>query len=179
MTTGHIMMAMSLDGFVARCDHTLDWLDKQQTEGEDHGFDAFQNSVDVIVMGSGSFRTLLGFGGWSYAKPVVVLSRSMTQDDIPESLHGKVEILALELEELMANFAERGFKRVYVDGGAIIQSFLKAGQIADMKITIVPILIGAGIRIFDNTGSDIDLELLSTEQFPSGLVDLVYKVRTP
>ena len=178
MPTGHIMMAMSLDGFVARPDHKLDWLEKQASEGEDHGFDAFQNSVDVIVMGSGSLRTLLGFGDVGYSKPVVVLSRSMAQDDLPENARDRVEILELEPHDLMAEFAKRGFNRVYVDGGAIIQSFLKAGLIADMKITIVPILIGEGIRIFDNSGSDTDLELISTEQFPSGLVDLVYKVKT-
>ncbi len=177
MPTGHIMMAMSLDGFVARPDHTLDWLEKQQTEGEDHGFDAFQSSVDVIVMGSGSLRTLLGFGSVPYSKPVVVLSRTMSQDDLPEDVREKVEILALEPHDLMAEFSKRGYRRVYVDGGAIIQSFLKAGLIADMQITIVPILIGEGIRIFDNTGADTDLELVSTEPFPSGLVDLVYKVK--
>ena len=177
MPTGHIMMAMSLDGFVARPDHTLDWLEKQQTEGEDHGFDAFQDSVDVIVMGTGSLRTLLGLGGVGYSKPVVVLSRSMTQADLPGGIRDKVEILTLEPPELMEEFARRGYGRVYVDGGAIIQSFMRAGLIADMKITIVPILIGAGIRIFDKTNGDTDLELVSTEQFPSGLVDLVFKVK--
>ena len=177
MPTGHIMMAMSLDGFVARPDHRLDWLDKQPSEGEDHGFGAFQKSVDVIVMGSGSFRTVLGFGEWPYAKPVVVLSRSMTQNDVPDSIRGKVEIMAHEPAELMTTFAERGFERVYVDGGAVIKSFLKAKLIADMKITIVPILIGEGIRIFDNAGGDTDLELVSSEQFPSGLVDLVYIIK--
>lgn len=171
------MMAMSLDGFVARPNHTIDWLDKQQTEGEDHGFEAFQDSVDVIVMGSGSLRTVLGFGAWSYSKPVVVLSRTMNEHDLPDFARGKVEFLRLNPHELMAEFSTRGFGRVYVDGGAIIQSFLKAGLIADMKITIVPILIGEGVRIFDHTGSDTDLELVSTEQFPSGLVDLFYKVK--
>ena len=177
MPTGHIMMAMSLDGFVARPDHTLDWLDKQQSEGEDHGFDAFQNSIDVIVMGSGSYRTVLGFGEWPYAKPVVVLSQSMTPEDVPENIRGKVEIMALGPVELMANFATRGIERVYVDGGAVIQSFLKAKLVSDMRITIVPILIGEGIRIFNNVGGDTDLELISSEQFPSGLVDLVYNVK--
>lgn len=177
MPTGHIMMAMSLDGFVARPDHKLDWLEKQRTEGEDHGFDTFQNSVDVIVMGSGSLRTLLGFGTIPYSRPVIVLSRSMRQEDLPEYARDKVEVLALEPHDLMAELSTRGYSRVYVDGGAIIQSFLKAGLIADMKITIVPILIGEGIRIFDHTGGDTDLDLVSTEQFPSGLVDLVYKVK--
>jgi len=174
--TGHIMMAMSLDGFVARKDHGLDWLTKQQTSGEDHGFDAFQESVDVIVMGSGSFRTLLGFGEWAYTKPVVVLSRSMSEQDIPERLAGKVEVSKLSPEGVMREFAVRGHERTYVDGGAVIQSFFRAGLIGEMKVTIVPILLGEGIRIFDTAVRDIDLQLLSAKPFPSGLVDLTYKV---
>lgn len=177
MPTGHIMMAMSLDGFVARKDHSLDWLNKQPSNEEDHGFFEFMDSVDALVMGSGSLRTVLGFGEWPYSKPVVVLSRSMTQQDLPEQLKDKVEILASDPSELWEIFEKRGYERVYVDGGAIIQSFLKAGFVQDMKITVVPILIGDGIRIFGETDSDIDLELISTTPFPSGLVDLVYKVK--
>ena len=72
MATGHIMMAMTLDGFVARSDHSLDWLLKQPTQDEDHGFEAFLDSVDVLVMGSGSLKTVLSFDEWPYTKPVVV-----------------------------------------------------------------------------------------------------------
>lgn len=177
MPTGHIMMAMGLDGFVARPDHQLDWLEKQSTEDEDHGFVAFQDSVDVIVMGSGSYRTVPGFGAWPYAKPVVVLSQTMNTDDIPDDLRGKVEVSDLALEDLMTNFEARGFHRVYVDGGAIIRSFLKAGLVEDMRITLVPILIGEGIRIFGETEGDADLELVSVSSFPSGLVDLDYRLK--
>ena len=177
MPTGHIMMAMSLDGFVARPDHRLDWLEKQPTTDEDHGFVAFQDSVDVIVMGSGSYRTVLGFGAWPYAKPVVVLSRTMKADDIPDDLRDKVEVSDVVPDELMTSFNARGFNRVYVDGGAIIRSFLKAGLVEDMRITLVPILIGEGIRIFGETEGDIDLELVSVNSFPSGLVDLDYRLK--
>lgn len=63
MTTGHMFMAMSLDGFVAREDFGLDWLMKQKTDGEDHGNETFMASVDGLVMGSGSFRTMSSYGG--------------------------------------------------------------------------------------------------------------------
>ncbi|NVO58088.1 dihydrofolate reductase family protein [Rhodobacteraceae bacterium B1Z28] len=178
MPTGHIMMAMSLDGFVARPDHRLDWLEKQPTKDEDHGFVAFQDGVDVIVMGSGSYRTVRDFGEWPYTKPVVVLSRSMTANDIPEDLRDKLEVSDKAPADLMKNFDARGFNRVYVDGGAIIRSFLKAGMVEDMRITLVPILIGDGIRLFGETQGDVDLELVSVNNFPSGLVDLEYKLRT-
>jgi dihydrofolate reductase len=83
MPTGHSCMAMSLDGFVARTDHRLDWLIKQRTDGEDHGFFSFMAGVDGLVMGSGSFRTAIGFDKWPYDKPVIVLSHTLTEADIP------------------------------------------------------------------------------------------------
>lgn len=177
MPTGHAMMAMTLDGFVARPDHTLDWLMKQDTEGEDHGFDAFLDAIDVIVMGSGSFRTVLGFDTWVYTKPVIVLSHALTPADIPARLDGKAAISTETPEALMTRLGTEGIKRVYVDGAAVVQSFLSAGLIHDLKVTLVPILIGRGIRLFGDTGCDMDLDLQSVERFPSGLIDTVYRVR--
>lgn len=177
MTTGHIMMAMSLDGFVARPDHSLDWLNKQATQGEDHGFAAFQDRMDVIVMGSGSFRTVVGFEEWPYTIPCIVMSRTMTDEDVPVELRGKVEVSKLEPKALMDSLQKRGLKRAYVDGGAVIRSFIQAGLIEDMKISIVPILLGEGIRIFGANDTDIDLKLVSSTSFPSGLVDLEYRVK--
>ncbi|MGJ8624109.1 MAG: dihydrofolate reductase family protein [Yoonia sp.] len=171
------MMAMSLDGFVARKDHTLDWLNKQPTENEDHGFFAFMDSVDALVMGSGSLRTVLGFGDWPYLKPVITLSRTMTKQDLPEHLQDKITFSTESPEALWSIFGKRGYKRIYVDGGAVIRSFLQAGLIQDMKITVVPILLGNGIRLFGETAGDIDLELTSATPFPSGLVDLHYTVK--
>lgn len=176
MTTGHMFMAMSLDGFVAREDFGLDWLMKQKTEGEDHGNEAFMESVDGLVMGSGSFRTTLTFGAWPYEKPVVVLSRTIKSKDIPEELRDKVSVCALAPRQLMASLSEQGWKRAYVDGGKIIQSFIREGLIADMTVTVVPILIGEGKRMFGSLDADIDLRLLESKSFPSGLVTSRYEV---
>ncbi|GGX61082.1 deaminase reductase [Tateyamaria omphalii] len=171
------MMAMSLDGYVARKNHSLDWLNKQPTQNEDHGFFDFMDSVDALVMGSGSLKTVLGFCEWPYVKPVVVLSRSMTKQELPEHLRDKVEFSRASPQELWEVFSEAGYKRIYVDGGAVIRSFLNAGLVQDMKITMVPILLGGGIRIFGETACDVDLELVSAAPFPSGMVDLVYKLK--
>lgn len=176
MAAGHIMMAMTLDGFVARADHSLDWLMKQPTQDEDHGFKAFQDSVDVIVMGSGSYRTVMGFDAWPYTKPVIVLSRSMSRTDIPDALQGRLEVCGLDPVALMDDLATRGMARAYIDGGAIIRSFMAAGLIMDMRVTVVPMLIGQGIRLFGEIPADIDLELVGATPYPSGLVDLEYRV---
>ena len=176
MTTGHVFMAMSLDGFVAREDSDLDWLMKQRTDGEDHGYDAFMASVDGLVMGSGSFRTILTFDAWPYEKPVIVLTKTLKPKDIPEELRDKVSVSTLSPKQLMASLSEQGWKRAYIDGGKIIQSFMREGLITDMTVTAVPILIGEGKRMFGDLDADIDLQLLESKSFPSGLITSRYEV---
>lgn len=176
MITGHVFIAASQDGYVARRDGGLDWLMKQNTQGEDHGYDAFMASVDGLVMGRGSFETVLTFDEWPYAKPVVVMSRSLSEDDIPEGLKSRVRMSALSPEELMRQLEAEGWKRVYVDGGKVVQSFLRAGLIADITLTRIPILIGDGRPLFGALETDIDLEHIATRAYPSGLVRSEFRV---
>jgi len=176
MPTGHAFMAMSLDGFVARQNHGLDWLMKQNTAGEDHGYDAFFSKVDGLVMGSGSYKTALTFDAWPYEKPVIVMSHSLTNADIPDDLRDKVFLTSLTPKQVMHSLADRGWRRVYIDGGKIIQSFMRGRLIVDMTVTLIPILIGEGKRMFGTLDADIDLELQSAQPYPSGLLTLKYKV---
>ncbi len=179
MTTGHVFIATSLDGFVARTSGALDWLMKQPTEGEDHGYDAFMASVDGLVMGRGSFEAVLGFDEWPYAKPVVVMSRTLGRDDVPSALADRVTVTRLDPSGVMAMLDGRGWRRVYVDGGKIVQSFLREGLIAEMTLTRIPILIGDGLPLFGALDRDVDCEHLDTRIFPSGLVTSRYRVVNP
>ena len=77
----------------------------------------------------------------------------------------------------MDSFAERGWNRVYVDGGQVIQSFLRAGLIADMVISRIPVLIGDGISLFGALEADMVFDHVETRSFPSGLVQSVYRVK--
>ena len=76
----------------------------------------------------------------------------------------------------MASLSKQGWKRAYIDGGKIIQSFMREGLIDDMTVTVVPILIGTGKRMFGALNADIDLRLLESMSFPSGLVTSRYEV---
>ena len=100
----------------------------------------------------------------------------MKPTDIPVELRDKVHVTSLAPRQLMASLSEQGWKRAYVDRGKIIQSFMREGFIADMTITIVPILIGEGKRMFGTLDADIDLQLLGSKSFPSGLVTSRYEV---
>ena len=176
MTTGHVFIATSLDGFIARPDGDVDWLMNYVVEGEDNGYEAMMASVEGLVMGKGTFQKVLTFGDWSYKKPVVVMSRSLKEADIPDDLRGKVRLSDATPKALMDQLSVEGWNRAYVDGGKIIQSFLAEGLIEDMILTRVPILIGEGLPLFGSIQHDIDLEHLETTTFPSGLVSSKYRV---
>lgn len=174
MIEGHVFIATSMDGFIARQDGALDWLDVPGAD-EDHGYDTFIADMDGLIMGRGTFETVLGFGEWPYEKPVVVMSRSL--ETVPAALDGRVRLVSQSPREVMDTLAEEGWRRAYVDGGALITSFLEAGLITRMTITRLPVLIGSGLPLFGRLPKDIALRHVETRSFPSGLVQSTYDVR--
>lgn len=173
-----VFIAVSLDGFIARPDGDIDWLERANQaapEGEDFGYKAFFESVDGLVMGRNTFEKVLSFGEWPYAsKPVVVLSRSLAQ--LPEGCPESVELSASAPADLATELDRRGWKRAYIDGGATIQSFLAAGLIGDLTITTIPVLLGDGIPLFGPVEQDVSLTLLRTSSFGCGFVQSTYRV---
>ena len=178
MTTGHVFIATSLDGYIARKDHTIDWLENQGTTTEEHGYTQFIDSVDGIIFGRKTYEVVLNLtsGDWPYTKPVIVLSRTLSDSDIPPHLTDKVTITDQSPSNLLATLDQQGWNRAYIDGGITIQSFLNEGLIEDLIITTLPVLIGDGIPLFGKTPEDIHLELISTTQYPSGLAQSHYRV---
>jgi dihydrofolate reductase len=177
MTTGHVFIGTSLDGFIARKNDDIAWLTDYPTRGEDHGFNAHMARVDGVIMGRGTYETIKDMRPWYYSKPVVVLSRSLTQADIPGEIADKVEVMNGTPEDATQRLGERGWTAAYVDGGSVIQSFLRAGLIEDMVISRIPVLIGDGISLFGSLDADLMLEHLDTKAFPSGLVQSLYRVK--
>lgn len=159
MTTGHVFIATSLDGYIARADGRIDWLPLEADPGEDYGYHAFMESVDGLVMGRNTFETALGFGEWPYRKPVVVMSRTLAGSGPRADLKAKVEISRQSPRQLMDELAARGWRRVYVDGGMVIQSFLREGLIADIVLTRIPILLGEGRPLFGGPAKDVELSM--------------------
>lgn len=167
-----VFVGTSLDGFIARPNGALDFLDAGGNEP--HGYDEFMASVDALVIGRHTFDTVLGFGGWAYGKkPVFVLSTrplpSVPAGAVVERLAGEPPAIAAQLEA-------RGIRHAYVDGGITIQRFLRAGLIQRLTITRLPVLIGAGIPLFGQLPHDILLRHVATRHYPSGLVQSEYEV---
>lgn len=176
MITGHVFIATSLDGFIARPDGDIGWLLERDDPAEDHGYTDFIADKDAIVMGRGSYEKIVTMGAWAYDRPVLVLSRQLAGKPVPETLQGKVRFSDATPADALAQLEAEGAQRVYVDGGQLVQSFLRAGLIADMVITTVPVLIGAGRPLFGALPRDISLVLESSRHFPSGLVQSSYRV---
>jgi dihydrofolate reductase len=168
-----VYIATSLDGFIARADGGIDWLG-EPPEGEDYGWAEFIAGIDAMVMGRVTFEQVLTFGPWPYeGTPLTVLSNTLKS--VPDHLQGKAEISSLGLEALLLHLSDKGCERIYVDGGRVIQSFLRADLIDEMVITRIPVLIGSGIPLFGPLSADLAFEHLNTESIGPGLVKSTYR----
>lgn len=172
-----IFVATSLDGFIARKDGSLDWLDRLNQEvpaGVDGGFADFLASVDSLVMGRNTFEQVLFFNHWPYGKkPVIVLTTRAL--DIPDHLKDSVSVSSEGPKQLLERLEKNGMKHVYIDGGLTIQSFAKEGIINELTITLAPVILGEGKRLFGFIGSDIRLQHVETKSF-YGFVQVKYRV---
>jgi dihydrofolate reductase len=168
-----VFCGVSVDGFLARHDHSLDFLD---SGGQvPHGFEEFYSSVDVVVIGRKTFEVVLTFGEWGYgSKPVVVLSSHPL--DLSSVKTGVVEQMSGEPSEIVTKLTARGFKDAYIDGGITIQRFLAAGLIDRLIITRVPVLIGTGIPLFGHVQNDISLRHVATRCYDGGLTQTEYEL---
>ena len=168
-----VFCGVSLDGFLARPNHALDFL--STGEQEPHGFEEFYGSVDVVVIGRKTFEVVLTFGEWPYGKkPVFVLSSRPL--DFSSIKGGVVEQMSGEPAGIVMQLKSQGFKHAYIDGGITIQRFLAAGLIDRLVITRLPVLIGAGIPLFGPVPSDISLRHVATRCYGGGLVQSEYEL---
>jgi dihydrofolate reductase len=167
-----VFVGASVDGFIARPNHDLDWL---PADAEDHGYNEFMATVDALVIGRKTYEKVLTMGPWAYGeKRVVILSSSPL--DLSAATGGVVEQMSGEPVDIVSRLAARGIKNLYVDGGITIQRFLRAGLVDRLIITRVPVLIGEGIPLFGSLPHDVPLRHISTRYFPSGLVQSEYSV---
>jgi dihydrofolate reductase len=178
-----IHMAASLDGFIARKDGRVDWLETTDEfaggDTLDPGFvDAFLKTIDCYVMGSRTYETALGFEakglGWSYGdKPTFVLTRR----DLPRP-RDTVEFYAGDLARLVNERLRPRFRSIwFAGGGAVSGECLRLGLADEVRYSILPVLIGDGIPFFEKLDRDVPLHLAEVKAYKSGMVELCYEVR--
>jgi len=167
-----VFVGASLDGFIARPDGAFDFL--SIAEKEPHGYEEFIATVDAIVMGRNTFEVVLAFADWPYGSmPVFVLSSRPLP---PAPAGAVVERWHLSPADAVATLEARGFRHAYVDGGRVIQSFLRAGLVSSVTITRVPVLIGEGIALFGSLPADVVLTHVATRQLDCGAVQSEYAI---
>ncbi len=180
-----VYIAISVDGFIARTDGSVDWLhaygnqEAEMGDDADMGFNNFIESIDCMIMGRGCMEAISGFNlspeQWPYRDArVIVLSKTLPEP--PENLKDHVEMFSGDVSELVENLEREGYQHAYVDGGKTIQSFLNLKLITDMSLTQIPVLLGEGIPLFGKTNQDIRLEKTKAKVFLNDLVQIHYEV---
>lgn len=175
-------MAASLDGFIARKDGGVDWMETSDRfeagETLSPEFIAeFLKSIDCYVMGSRTYETALGFEakgfGWSYGdKPVFVL----TTRSLPRTRE-TVEFHSGDLSRFVNEHLRPAFRRIwFVGGGVLSAECVRLGLADELRYSILPVLIGDGIRFFDRLDQDVALHLMEVKAYDSGTVGLRYAI---
>jgi dihydrofolate reductase len=178
-----IHMAASLDGFIARKDGRVDWL---ETADEFPGGDtldpafieAFLQTIDCYVMGSRTYETARRFEaqglGWSYGdKPTFVL----TSRELPRT-RPSVEFHTGDLASFVNERLRPRFRSIwFVGGGVVCGECLRLGLADEVRYSILPVLIGDGISFFESLDRDIALHLAEVKAYKNGIVELRYEVR--
>src|SRR5512138_3238928 len=180
-----IHMAASLDGFIARKDGDVDWLEtSDRFEGGEvtapESVAEFLRTIDCYVMGSRTYETALDFEarglGWSYGdKPTFVLTRRELR-----RTRSSVEFYAGDLQRLVEERLKPRYRSIwFVGGGAVSGECLRRGLADEVRYSILPILIGDGIAFFERLVQDVVLHLLEAKAYRSGMVALRYEVKRP
>jgi len=175
-----VFIAASVDGYIARPDGRIDWLERMNTRlpaGEDCGYASFMSDIDALVMGRRTFEQVLAFDAWPYDKPVTVLSRRGVA--VPAALQGRVTVSAEAPLALLERLGTQGVRRVYLDGGLAVQGFLREGLVDELTLTTIPVLLGGGRPLFGALPHDIELELIESRAWDFGFLQSRWRVGGP
>lgn len=169
-----IFIAASLDGYIAKPGDDLSFLKIVEKEGEDYGYAEFTATIDTIIIGRKTYDWVLKEIGPSHydngERNVYVITKT------PRPGVGKTTFYTGNLAELVQQLKTGKGKNIYCDGGAeVINELLKYELIDEFTISIVPILLGSGTRLFKDDRLEQKLELVNVKTFETGLVQLHYK----
>ncbi|QUM86845.1 MULTISPECIES: dihydrofolate reductase family protein [unclassified Moritella] len=167
-----LYIATSLDGYIARMDHDISWLSNVEVKDEDYGYQQFFNDVSAVIMGNSSFQVIKDFGDWPYTnKQCFVASHS--PDIVPNDNVTFITDPAATIKQLKAS--DEG--NIWLLGGAnLADSLLRLDLVDELILSTIPILLGNGIRLFNAPLPELGVTLLSSQSYPSGLIQTHYKI---
>ncbi|MDP4147619.1 MAG: dihydrofolate reductase family protein [Bacillota bacterium] len=163
-----LYIATSLDGYIARENGDIDWL--PEVENQDFGYYEFLRTVDTIVMGKRTYDQVLTFGDFPYIhKKCYVFSSSHTGKD------KYVEFINSSAKDFVDKLNEEAGGDIWLVGGAdLVNSFMKNNLIDELIVSIIPIILGKGIRLFDNNNPETRLQLVESTSYSEGIVQIYY-----
>lgn len=164
-------IAMSLDGYIAKPNDDLSFLSIVAKEGEDYGYAAFVATVDTVILGRKTYNWVMKqVDTFPHAdKKAYIITRT------PKPAIGNTEFYTGSLTELVAQLKNEPGKNIFCDGGAeIVNELLKADLIDEMIISVIPVLVGNGTRLFKDGRPEQQLQLVQAKSFDTGLVQLHY-----
>lgn len=169
-----LFIATSLDGYIAKPNDDLSFLKLVEKEGEDYGYSEFTASIDTIILGRKTYDYMLKeIGSTHYdngQRDVYVITRT----ERPQI--GRTTFYTGNLTELVQQLKSKDGLNIYCDGGAeIIHELLQHDLIDEFIISIIPILVGNGTRLFRDCRPEQQLEFVSAKSFDTGLTQLYYK----
>ena len=170
-----VYIATSADGYIARPDGNVDWLNRPRTAG-DYGMGAFFKSIDTILWGRKTYDVSLGLGGGAGGFGPKVKNYVFTHRP-PETPVPGVEFVNEPIVPFTKRLrAEEGKDIWMMGGGQLIGAFLDEGQIGEFSVHVIPVFIGEGIPLIHPRHRHVQLKLISTRRFSDGVVHLHYRV---
>ncbi|WKN43045.1 dihydrofolate reductase family protein [Tunicatimonas pelagia] len=169
-----LYISCSLDGYIAQPNDDLSFLDRVQKEGEDYGYDNFVSTVDTVIVGRKTYDWVVGQGyDFPHAdKESYIITRT------PRSKEGNITFYTDDLSALVRQLKSREGKNIFCDGGAeIVNQLLQEKLFDELILSVVPVLVGDGTRLFQDGRPEQVLDLVSTKNFDTGLVQLHYTMR--
>lgn len=167
-----VYIACSVDGYIAKPNDDLSFLSIVEQEGEDYGYEQFVSGIDTVIMGRKTYDWVKQHVEVPHAdKTLYVITRT------PRAPKGKTHFYADSLQELVQDLKNKPGKNIFCDGGAeIVNALLKYELVDELRISVIPILLGKGTRLFSGHFPEQNLKLISSQSFEKGLVQLCYKV---
>ncbi|WP_374463731.1 dihydrofolate reductase family protein [Chryseobacterium sp.] len=169
-----LFIAMSLDGYIAKPNDDLSFLKIVEKEGEDYGYADFTSGIDTIIIGRKTYDYVLKEIGSSHydngQRDVYVITRTARPKE------GRTTFYTGDITELVNHLKSGEGKNIYCDGGAsIINELLKHDLIDEFIISVIPVLLGNGTKLFKDGRPESALEFITAKTFETGLVQLQYK----
>ena len=171
-----LYIAQTLDGYIARADGAIDWLAQIDEHDHDYGYAAFYDTVDAVIMGSTTFEMIHSLGPWPYSdKSTFVFTRRSLKTDADN-----VYFVSGDPQLVLYNTQFSRFGRLWLVGGSsLIASCIKKRLVDEFILTVLPVMLGHGLRLFPSPVAEEWFELVSCRQYDWGVLQLHYRKKEP